>query len=44
MVDANQPTINLNDLDMDHINDFQFNFNSDLRSSKKLKKIIDFIY
>ena len=44
MVDFGQPTLNPNDLDMDQHNDYQFNFNSDLRSSKKLKKIIDFIY
>ncbi len=44
MVDFNQPNINLNDIDMDQNNENQFNFNSDLRSSKKLKKIIDFIY
>jgi len=44
MIDFNQPNINLDDIDMDQNNENQFNFNSDLRSSKKLKKIIDFIY
>ena len=44
MVDFNQPNINLNDLDIDLNNENQFNFNNDLRSSKKLKKIIEFIY
>jgi hypothetical protein len=45
MIDFNQPNINLNDLDRDNNDENnRFNFNSDLRSSKKLKKIIDFIY